>query len=195
MKKRIVFGMLGLAMAVIFAGIGLCADNFQLKEDLKKAQTPPKLETPAVPKDAQPKPAGIANMSKNEIITDIKDALGSEDEILNATPGLKAERDSKGNTFYTYNGTKIEDLGKDQLDTLAAKVHQARTRLNTERIERQLETARRIERINAMQTPRTPISSPASVPQPPRLPVGAPLAPRAPSVPRAPSAPPSPPRK
>ncbi|MDO8536421.1 MAG: hypothetical protein Q7S30_05405 [Candidatus Omnitrophota bacterium] len=200
MNKFIVVLILSVALVVVFSGIGICASNVQPKKDVEKVQTQPKVEAPSVQKtvapaaveavsekNAQPKSAGTAAKSKDELIADIINALRSEDEIFNAVPGLKADKDAKGNIFYTYNGTKIEDLSKEDAGSLTIKVHQARTRLNTERIQRQLETVRRMERLQRInapsQTPRTP-AAPMTVRTPPPAPVAA----------RAPTPPPSTPR-
>jgi|GEM_PF-1818450 hypothetical protein len=137
--------------------------------------------------------------TKEEMIADINRNLGSIDEILEVMPALKADKDQAGKIFYTYNGVKIEQLSKDDLQRLHTLVGQLATKLRTERIQRQLETVARVQAINNRATGAraVPVAPPA--PPPVRTPaIVARMAPVAPSqlssqppVPRVPASAPS----
>src|SRR3989338_8713809 len=48
--------------------------------------------------------------TREDLIERLKATLEHEDEIMGFIPGLKKEKDVKGNIIYTYQSIKIEDL-------------------------------------------------------------------------------------
>jgi len=138
----------------------------------------------AVPKVAPPKKA----YTREEMIADIKEILDDEEEILNLIPGLKKTTTEKGESFYTYEGLKPEELDKEKLGKIFYRVRQEATRIRTNRLNEQLENIRRNQRLTA------PAGGgvsrvPALPTQPPRI-----LQPP-PAQPQIPKPPPAPPRR
>ena len=136
----------------------------------------------------------VINMTKEEMVADIVDALESEEDIVDVVKGLKMEKTKSGKIVYTFEGVNIENLDKDKLESLLNKVRQQKVRLHTENINRQLDTVRRIQDLNnptGVTVPRV-VTGPA---MPPRIPSAPPSGSVAPQAPRAPSAPPAPPRR
>jgi len=90
-------------------------------------------------------PAGKTreDMTKEEILADIKDDLKNGEEIFNTLQGLKAEKDSGDKIFYTFNDVKLEDMTREELASLAGKIGQIAVRFRTERIQSQLNIAKR----------------------------------------------------
>ncbi|MBD3296452.1 MAG: hypothetical protein GF392_03715 [Candidatus Omnitrophica bacterium] len=128
--------------------------------------------------------------SRKEMIEIIERRLDSFDEILYRIPGLTVKKSASGRThlYYAPEGQvamKIAELDDKTLHDLFVRVNSEATRLNTERILKQVRQAEQLRRITA---PRTP-------PQPPRLPdTGAPsMPPQPPSTPRV-NVPKQPPR-
>lgn len=172
--------------------------DFKNKTFTKKdAATPAKVETkpgspaPVVtPKAALPK----KTYTKEEMIVDVKETLDDEEELLNFIPGLKKATTEKGESLYTYEGMKLEELDQEKLRKIFTRVRQEATRIRTDRLSRQLETIRRTQQLTAVAAggaPKMPVAPPA----PPRI-LSAPNVPSAPaSVPRPPSPPPAPPRR
>jgi len=129
------------------------------------------------------------DLTKEELVQYIKDRLDREEEVLNFIPELKKETDAAGNMYYAYQGVRLENLDKEKLDKLFLRVQNELVRIRTERLNRQLESIRRIQRLTTQQqVPRVPnVTIPPPTPQIPRNP------PATIQVPRTPSSPPSPP--
>lgn len=229
--KSFFVGITCAVTVVAFAGLGLCIEapqpgdapkNAGVIEKIKKAYSDfkdrdkkkgtakdagkPKAAQPeaAQPKEAQPRTAMYTEMTKEEMLSEIKDDLETLDEILDGIPALKAEKDKDGKIFYTYNGVKLDEMGKEELEGVFTKVSQSATRFRTERIQRQLETVRRTQRLTEKAVPVTPVTpsgpvsvsippSPPSVPKPPSQPAQPSIAKPQPLPPSAPSRVPSPP--
>jgi hypothetical protein len=121
-------------------------------------------------------------MTKGEILAEIKDKLGSDEEAVGMIPELKAQKGVGGNTYYTFKGVKLDDMPKKDLAELLKRVDQVIVKIQTDRIQQQMESIRQSQNI-----PRV-IAPLPSVTQPPR-PATAP-----PSTPNAVLPPPAPPK-
>lgn len=125
----------------------------------------------------------------SEIIERIKEMLEAVPEIADSIPELKVTRDADGNvTSILYNSGSgfidIGDLKKDALVKLYSVANNERARIQTERIQRQIQQSRPPTLI-----PRPPqIVTPPSVPRIPTVPV-------LPNIPKIPVPPPAPPRR
>ncbi len=216
---RKLFMLLVCAVVIIsFVGIGICADTNQPKEvkmsiidkmkksyasfrnrnkakEAQKAVLPSAKKVPVKPKEALPKPIK-KEYTKAEMIADIRDDIGTHDEILGSIPGIRAEKDEKGGVSYIYNDVRLEDMSKEDLLPLFQKVRQFAIKLGTERIQRQLETVRRVQAASGIARGgvATPPRPPAS-PQIPRASSTPPAPPSSLSAPRTPSLPPSAPQR
>jgi hypothetical protein len=118
-------------------------------------------------------------MTVQELIDGITKVLDKTDEVMNCVPGFKQEKDPDGKEYYTYKGVRLEKIDKEKLTALYNRVRQERTRLNTERINRQLETIQRAQQAAniANQAGRIPtVTQPP--PQPPKAPPSPPPVPR-----------------
>ncbi len=147
----------------------------------------------AVPKVVPPKKI----YTKEEMVTQIKKILDIEEEILNFIPGLKKATTEKGESFYTYEGLKLEELDKEKLSKIFTRVRQEATRIRTDRLSRQLETIRRAQQLTDAAA-GGPARVPAVPPQPPRVytaPGVPPVPPSVPQPPKPPAQPPVPPRR
>ncbi|MDD5428244.1 MAG: hypothetical protein PHI58_03285 [Candidatus Omnitrophica bacterium] len=121
------------------------------------------------------------------LIVRIKGNLDRLPEVVNLIQDLKQAKDASGNIVYTYKGKKIEDLPKEQLANLYARINVEATRIRTERINAQLESIRRAG--DATRQARQVVMPPAQ----PQLPPAQPAVPQPPKTPPAP--PPAPPRR
>ena len=126
---------------------------------------------------AQPKEK---EMTKEEMLTELKEDLADNDEVFGAVVELKAKTGQNGNAVYTYKDTALDELSKEDLAKLFTRVRQALVKIRADRVQKQLETIRQAERLQR----------PANPPQPPRIPVVPPSVPRTP-----PSPPPAPQRR
>lgn len=182
-KNRIIF----TAVIMVLSLAVLAGDGFG--EDEKQGVQPQAAANKAeAPKARVPK----KDMTREEMVLELKEELKHNEELFDLFPDMKSKKGDDGNAYFTFKGIKIEDMPKEDLDNLLTKVRQALTKIRTDRIERQLEIVRRVERLNRaaapVQSPRVPVVPPSA----PRA-VSAPPSP--PSAPRSPSIPPSPPRK
>lgn len=177
---------------------------------LKGTVIPPQLmSVPAVPPPSGtrslPAPQAAANkaeapkarvskkdMTREEMVLELKEELKYNEELFDLFPDMKSKKGDDGNVYFTFKGVKIEDMPKEDIDNLLTKVRQALTKIKTDRIERQLEIVRRVERLNRAAAPLQSPRAPAAPPSAPSVP-SAPPSPQ--SAPRAASAPPSPPRR
>jgi len=161
-----------------------------IKTDAKPAGPAP---AAAVPKVASPKKV----YTKEEMIARMKKTLDHEEGVLSFIPGLKKSTTEKGESFYTYEGLKLEDLDKEKLGKIFTRVNQEATRIRTDRLNRQLENIRRAQQLTAAAA-GGPARVPAVPPQPPRIYTAPSIPPAPPSVsqpPKTPAPPPAPPRR
>lgn len=117
----------------------------------------------------------VEDMSPDEIRDRIKTVVESSQEALDYIPELKASfnKDETVNVLsYKRDGifVSIEELDKETLVKIYVRVNRERTRLNAERIQRQLESVRAAQNISRIQTPPTaPSTPPSPPPAPPRV--------------------------
>lgn len=112
-------------------------------------------------------------MTKENMLAELKADLADNDELFDVIPGLSAGAGQKGSAVYTYKGIALDELSKEDMAKLFGTVRQALTKIRTDRIQRQLETIRQIEKLQKAPAP----------PQPPRVPTTPPSAPRTPPLP------------
>ena len=128
-------------------------------------------------------------LSREDMIGEINEMLGDNEDILSVVPLLRKNIDEKGNAYYTYDvegmTERLEDLSSLDLDNLYMRILTESSRLNTQRILQQLEQIRRTQRV---------ITGPPATPSAPRIPRTPPAMPNIPSIPRTPSTPVSPPQ-
>lgn len=189
MKNRIIFAAVIMVLSlVVLAGYGFGEDEKQgVSQKVKNAPQAATNKAEA-PKARVPK----KDMTREEMILELKEDLKHDEELFDLFPDMKSKKGDDGNVYFTFKGVKIEDMPKEDIDNLLTKVRQALTKIRTDRIERQLEIVRRVERINRTAAPLQSPRIPAAPPSAPRA-VSAPPSP--PSAPRSPSIPPPPPRR
>lgn len=158
------------------------ASREKTKAPVKKA---PVKKAPVKKAPPQKPVKAVKDMTKDELIKEMKSILASENEILGRIPGLKAEKDANGEEFYTYQGVRLEAVDRGQLEKIYSRIRSEALRIRTDRINRQLETIKRTQRI------ATP--PPALPPSGAKIPPTPPTTPRIPKSP--PKAPPLPPRR
>ncbi len=128
-------------------------------------------------------------LSREDMIGEINEMLGDNEDIFSVVPMLRKNTDEKGNVYYTYDvggvAERLEDLSTLDLDNLYMRIMTESGRLNTQRILQQLEQIRRTQRV---------ITGPPATPSAPRIPRTPPAMPNIPLIPRTPSAPVSPPQ-
>ena len=124
------------------------------------------------------------DMTEEEIRERVRNMVQGSPEVVNFIPELKVAFDKDGQivkiTYEVEGVTKdVKELDKDTLIKLHNRINIERVRIQTERIQRQLDQARAAQR--AQQIPKPP-------PVPPRVPAPAP--PQPPKIHRPPPAPP-----
>lgn len=180
--KRIVYVLIVFIFSVSAAPTCFGADKKEVKTAKEEVKVPPP------PKE----------MTKDEMLKRMKDILHREEDVMNFIPGLKSEKDAEGNIYYTYQGTKIENLDKATLTKIFGRVRTEAVRLRTDRLTKQLENLRRIQQLTgnagnpAARIPATPPRPPAAIHVPP---VQVTVPPNPPQIPKAPPVPPAPPRR
>jgi len=187
MKKGLLLLLvLCLAASIVFAALNSSSDKGKTVADSQKAQT-------LASADERPKPKELKDMTVQELADAITKILDQTEEAMGYVPGFKKEKDPAGNEFYTYNGSRLEGLEKGKLVSLYYRVQQERARLNTERINRQLDSIRRAQQATAIANQASRITTVTTPPaQPPRTPQ---TPPRTVETPRTPPAPPPPTRR
>lgn len=143
-----------------------------------------------------------SKMTREELLADIKYDVESEEDILDYIPSLKKSKDADGNDVLTFNGVKIGDLNRADLEKLSVTVGQVSTRVRTDKIQRQMETIRQTQALaggarspTGMPRGAAPIASPPSLPPAPPVTTRPPQPPQTPQAPSAPRVPPSPVRR
>lgn len=188
-KNRIIFAaVIMVLLLAVFAGDGFGEDEKQgVSQKVKNAP-----QAAANKAEAPKARVSKKDMTREEMVLELKEELKYNEELFDLFPDMKSKKGDDGNVYFTFKGVKIEDMPKEDIDNLLTKVRQALTKIKTDRIERQLEIVRRVERLNRaaapLQSPRAP-AAPPSAPSVPSAP------PSSQSAPRAASPPPSPPRR
>ncbi|MFH1594376.1 MAG: hypothetical protein ABID09_06740 [Candidatus Omnitrophota bacterium] len=151
----------------------------------------PEVRVPnAVPKPApeseKAQGSPFADITAEELIDRIKNILEVSPEVADFVPELKIIKGPKGEISeiqYDKDGVvkPIEELSKETLIRLHSRMNNERTRLQTDRIQRQLNAARAVQNIAKPQVPVMPPRIP-KVYVPPR------------SLPKIPKPPPAPPK-
>lgn len=128
-----------------------------------KAAVAPKVELPK---------AKIAkkDMTKEELLAELRKNVGENDDLFKMVPGLTAQKDENGNVSYLFNGRRVEDLSRDELEGLSTRVSQTLVRLRAERITRQLDTVKRAESLRRVSIPPPPVRTSSTPPSPPKTP-------------------------
>ncbi len=157
------------------------------------------------------KAKAIKDMTKDELTKEIETQVDYESGVLRMMPQLKKEKGANGKEFHTFRGVKLEEMKKEDLQTLLSNVYSQANTLRTEAINRQLENIRNVQRVSQMprqpqalppkvqSLPTQPQSMPPSMQslptQPQSMPPSPQSLPRQPQAqaPRIPSTPPSPP--
>lgn len=180
-ENRIIFAAVIMVLSLaVLAGNGFSEDE--------KREAPPQAaaKKTEAPKARVPK----KDMTREEMISELKEELKFNEELFDLFPDMKSKKGDDGNIYFTFKGIKIEDMPKEDIDNLLTKVRQALTKIRTDRIERQLEVVRRVERLNSaaapLQSPRVP-AAPPSAPRTVSAPPSPPSASRSPSIPPPPS--------
>ena len=146
-----------------------------------------KPELPKEVKEAQEKMKArpsFEDMTNDEIIDRIKYSLEAMPEIMNFIPDLSITKKEDGEVEsiqYKQDGVSkdLKDLDKDTLRKLYGRVNSERVRIQTERIQRQLDAIRASQNIPKPPTTYTP-------PTPPRIPTLPPSPPKVPNIPKPP---------
>ncbi len=159
MGKRTLF-----VAVIIMLSFGLPA-AYGLDDGIEKVDASRKTPPQAAASKAQ---TPVKEVTKEEMLSELREDLADNDELFDAVPGLKASAGQNGNAVYTYKDIVLDELSKEDLTKLYSRVNQALVKIRTDRIQRQLETIRQVERFQR----------PANPPQPPRIPVAPPSAPR-----------------
>ena len=117
-------------------------------------------------------------LTKSEVLDNLKGKLEHNDEVFDMIPELKAQKDSEGKESYTLKGVKLDDLTKEDLYKLLMRVNQAVTKIQTDRIQKQLENIRQAQNAQRMAAPPAPPRIPAAPPSAPRIPPSPPPTPQ-----------------
>ena len=127
----------------------------------------------AVTKEPVADKAGLADLTKEEIIKRIRFMLEINPEVANFIPELKSTRDDKNNIAiveYKVDGVfqDIIVLDKETLIRIHNRIASERARIQAERIQKQLEAIRATQNIHK-EPPALP-KVPAAPPAPPKIP-------------------------
>ena len=158
-----------MSIMILTAALLACSCMIACAEDKPKAQKSRK------------------DITKEDLVSHIEGRLDTMEEALNLIPGLKKENNASGMSFYSYNGVKLKDLDRDTLDKLFSRVQNEGVRIQTERLNKQLEGIRQAHQaqVAAQQVSRIP-----RVIQPPPQPPSSQAQHQIPSVPQPPPEPP-----
>ena len=146
-----------------------------------------------------PAKEGKRQLTKEELAKHIKDLLDNRDDVLSAVREIKKETDPDGKVSYLYGGAKLEDMNRDDLQKLLNKINGEMGRINSERLQKQLEVIRQADQASrSAQQGSRQVNIPRLPPQPPAVYMPPMLPPAPPNViqpPKTPTPPPTPPRR
>lgn len=136
------------------------------------------LETEPAPDEKKRSP--WEDMTEEEIRERIKNMIEISPEVVNFIPGLKVTFDEDGEILkitYEVEGLAkdLKELDKEALIRLHNRLNSERVRIQTERIQRQLDASRAAQRVH--RTPQPP-PTPPRIHRPPPTPTTPPAPPR-----------------
>lgn len=114
----------------------------------------------------------IKDMTASELAESITDSINGNPRVLNFLPSLKGQTDGAGATFYLYNGKRLDSLDREELMGILRRVKSELTRINIERINRQIAVAQQGQQLSgAAQGPKVAAGAPVTqrIPQPPSV--------------------------
>ncbi len=190
MRKITIF--LAVTACVIFVASGLFAaentdKNSKKTEQAKaNANTPAKAAKPTVSNAAvEPAKKGketpqppvakaeaakpVKEMTQAEKVADMKETLKNNEEILTFVPGLKKEKDKNGNIFYTFQGTKLDNLDAGTVEKLFGRVRNEAVRIRTDRFNRQMAMIKKAQQAPSTVGGGRPAGM-SRIPQAPKIP-------------------------
>ncbi len=169
MKKRNLFVVVVIVLPFVLSAA--YSSGAVKSEELKQLSAPKVESSQAAASEAQPKDK---KMTKEEMLAELKEDLSDNDEVFDAILELKAIAGQNGDVVYTYNDTTLDELSKEDLTKLYGRVRRALVKIRTDRIGRQLEMIRQVERFQKManpsRLPRIPAAQPSSPKTPPSPP-------------------------
>jgi len=167
MKKRILFiTVVIIPLFVLSAAYGLdTVKDKKSKQPSTQKKSARKVKTKA------------SEMTKNQMLAELKEDLASTDEVFDVVQGLKVVIGTDGRAVYTYNGVALEKISKEDMAKLFGRVRQALVKIRTDRIQRQLEITKQVERLQSMASPRQSPRTPSAVPSVPKVPSSPPATP------------------
>ena len=175
MEKRVFF------IAVVIAPLFALSAAYGLDTAKNEESKQPSTQKITVPKTVAPKAAAVKaaapktqtkhiETTKEEMIAELKKDLAGTKGVFSMIPELKSVISQDGKAAYTYGGVALEDLSKEDIVKLLSRVRQALVKIKTDRIQRQLEIAKQVEKFQGA----------TDVRQPSRVPVAAPSVPKSP---------------
>jgi len=192
--------MLSFGLSAAY-GIGTGNEKVSLLQKMKNAyhnfRDRQQQKSQVVRKEAADQPAAPKaelkdkEVTREEMLAELKEDLVDNDEVFDAVPELKADAGQDGGVLYTYAGTALDKLSKEELNKLYGRVRQALVKIRTDRIQQQLEIVKQVSTTNVARGGAAVPSRPPELPQIPRM---TPVPSTPPSVPSVPRTPPSPPQ-
>src|SRR3989338_11265034 len=143
MKNRKI-SALTIIVILALASASFAAEKESLIQKLRRKflqKKPPPVSK--VPEAKQPMPAHEVKqakpkkeLTKEELLVEMREILDSEEEVLDYIPELKKKKDESGKEFYTYNVSgqevRLEEMDKDSLENLLTRAHQTATKIRTD---------------------------------------------------------------
>lgn len=187
-KRYIIIVTSLLAASLLFAEVSFAQERVGLvktawRKFLNVFRKPAAKETHKP--EAEPRKSALAELSEEELRERIRRLLEISPEIADFIPELKLSRDEEGNIIkveYEKRGTlkNIEELDKETLIRIHNRVNNERVRIQTERIQQQLQAAQAAQKIPTpppVHTPPVPPKTHTPPPSPPKVPTPPPSPP------------------
>jgi len=185
MKRRKIIVL--AVLSVLLASSVYAAENQSLWQRMRDRFFAPKASVAVAKTEALPAPEKHSEMTKEELLIDIKDNVDSEEGILDLVPSLKKGKDASGKDIYLFNGLPLENAGKEDLEKLAVSIGQIAAKMRADRIQGQLDTIRQAQAINQLQRIQTVVPRPPAPPPAIQRPPAPPVVQQPPRPPSAPS--------
>ena len=115
------------------------------------AQDPAPQKAPeAVAEKVATPQAETKKLTKEEMITSLKNIFQYNPDVISTIKGLSAKADKEG-AYYEYNGKRLEELDKEALQAILRAANSFMSLKRMRETERQFRTLKQIENINKTQ--------------------------------------------
>jgi len=144
MRKKIILTAILISFTLLYATSGICAGEKTGSEPAEEERIEKMIE------EAESVAGEPEKLEKEDIVLRLYGILKYHPDILSLLKGVEAKEDESG-VFYTYKGTRLEELDRETALGLLRTANQQITLKNLENIRKIQEQQKQFEQLNRIE--------------------------------------------